>query len=143
MAIRTNSAKARQRIRQYILDSVNDPDYLEDAFERFNMEKSETLDFPTVSKIVMSDFEHYIQYMRPVYNLFDYFEEWSTGLTAGGLFDYYLRSYCNAIDILGDILEETEEERNKFTYTQAEHLLTSLIYAELLKGKKEYAKNSH
>lgn len=44
---------------------------------------------------------------------------------------YYNRS---AVDDLGAILEETEEEKARFTEQEAEQLLTDLIYRELTKG---------
>ena len=58
------------------------------------------------------------------------FLDWGSGLTAGGLFDFYY--HCNASDILGDILEETDAERAQFTEEQAETRLGYLIFAEVL-----------
>ena len=43
---------------------------------------------------------------------------------------YYNRS---AVEDLGDILEETEEERNRYTEQDAERLLSCLIYREIRK----------
>ena len=47
---------------------------------------------------------------------------------------FYNRS---AVDDLGEILEETDEEKAKYNERQAEDLLTWLIYRELLKGEKK------
>lgn len=44
---------------------------------------------------------------------------------------YYNRS---AVDDLGAILEETDEEKARYTEEQAEKTLTMLIYRELKKG---------
>ena len=129
MALRTNTKVVRNRIREYIRQHVFTEDFEGTA---------ET--FPVVARYVMDSFEYCCSGLRPVYNMQVYFEKWLPGLPSCGLGDFYLRSYENAIDILGDILEETEEERKRFTYEQSEHLLTSLIYRELLKGIKEYAK---
>jgi hypothetical protein len=46
---------------------------------------------------------------------------------------YYNRS---AITDLGDILEETEDERNRYTESQAEKLLTKLIYRTIQEAIK-------
>ena len=147
MARRTNSKEARNLVRQYVMESVNSDDYIDGVCENTHLQRPEEfgkeIDFPFTAKLVMNDFEKYISYMKPTFNMKAYFEEWASGLPADGLFDYYDRTYENAINILGDILDETEEERNKFTFSQAEHLLTSLIYDELLKGKREYDKRNH
>ena len=44
---------------------------------------------------------------------------------------YYNRS---AVVDLGKILDETPEEMSRFTESQAEKLLTDLIYKELVRG---------
>ena len=62
------------------------------------------------------------------------FADWCAGLPS--VLDtlyFYNRS---AVDDLGAILEETEQEKNRYTEQQAEQLLTSLIYRELQKGEK-------
>ena len=61
------------------------------------------------------------------------FIDWCAGLPS--ILDtcyYYNRS---AIKDLGDILEQTEEERAKYTESDAERLLSILIYRELVKGE--------
>lgn len=58
------------------------------------------------------------------------FIEWLQGLP--GVIDtgsYYLRP--NAKTIVADLLEETETERDKYTETEAENLLSYLIYREV------------
>lgn len=70
------------------------------------------------------------------HNMSDYeiFKNWCQGLP--GLLDtcyYYNRS---AVDDLAEILEETEEEKNRFTESEAEEKLTYLIYRELRKAER-------
>lgn len=65
-------------------------------------------------------------------NEFEAFERWAQGLPSAFNFDYYLGG--QAVDDLGNILEETEEERNRFSYQQAEETLTRLIYREVKKS---------
>lgn len=65
----------------------------------------------------------------------DLFDEWAQGLAMNGIFDYYIyRDDTNPVKILGDILEETEEERAKFAEEDAARTLTYLIYREVKKN---------
>lgn len=56
------------------------------------------------------------------------FTDWGSGLCAGSLFDYFLG---DAVQVLGDILEETEDERKQFSEYQAEQMLSRIIYREV------------
>ena len=57
------------------------------------------------------------------------FVDWCQGLpSALDTLYYYNRS---AVDDLAAILEETEEEKAKYTEAQAEEILSRLIYREL------------
>lgn len=79
----------------------------------------------------------------------DRFIDWAQGLPAEGLFDYYLRRELpiqeissdsdnpevnellktwNAMIIVRDILEETDEEMLRYNMEKAERLLTIMIY---------------
>lgn len=64
------------------------------------------------------------------------FSDWMAGLpTAFPVSDdIFLRS---AVDFLGSILEETEEEKAKYTDEQAEKLACNLLYRELEKGARK------
>ena len=63
------------------------------------------------------------------------FADWCAGLPSIlNTCYYYNRS---AVDDLGEILEETEEEKEKYTQTEAEKLLTALIYREIKKAVKK------
>jgi len=54
-----------------------------------------------------------------------------------GVFDYYTyRDETNPVNILGDILEETEAERNRFNEDKAAEMMTKLIYREVMKYRK-------
>ena len=61
----------------------------------------------------------------------DAFTEWATGLAMGGLFCYYYNR--SAVADLKTILEETDKEAARFTETDAENMLTYLIYREVKK----------
>ena len=122
--LKTNSKKARENIRAYIVDCYNPENY----------DFAPATDFPTIAGNILQTFRE----ERPPEGTFarmsegERFTDWASRLPS--LLDtcyYYNRS---AVDDLGAILEETEEEKARFTESQAEALLTSLIYRELMKA---------
>lgn len=129
--LRTNSKAAREAVRAYILEDL---DYLEDRFpERtFNT-------FEDAARAIWDAFEEEKPYTdqnaaRRGMSRQDVFESWASGLALGGLFLYYYN--ISAVDLLGDILQETPEERNKYSEQDAERLLTYLIYSEVTKAAR-------
>ena len=61
----------------------------------------------------------------------DLFIEWMAGLPTILNADYYYHG--TAKDVLGEILEETQGERDRFTEPQAEEKLSRMIWGELLR----------
>ena len=126
MALRTNSKQATTNISAYIMDNFDGTNY--------EIETPET--FEEVAKIILDTFrnEYMCAYLRHRYPENVNFREWCAGLPS--IIDtcyYYNRS---AVEDLGDILEETEEERNRYTEAQAEETLSRLIYREVRKVAK-------
>ena len=125
--LRTNSKKAAENIRAYIVDGFTPEGYTDNPPQ----------EFPEVAAFILDTFrnEKYwcpqdVRYYHGCERLA--FRDWCAGLPS--VLDtcyYYNRS---AVDDLGAILEETEEEKARFTEQEAEQLLTDLIYRELLKG---------
>lgn len=116
--LKTNSKKARENIRAYIVDCYNPENYDLPACN----------DFPTIAQNILRILRE--EKRGPVTP--DLFEDWAAGLPS--VLDtcyYYNRS---AVDDLGAILEETEEEKSRYTEQQAESLLTRLIYREIIKA---------
>lgn len=120
--LKTNSKKVKEKIKNYIIKLYNN--------EGYNVPKATTFE-EMKENIKKASYNTVIKYelMRRS-TLFDAFECWCSGLpylldTA----DYYC--YNSAIDILGDILEETEEERSRFSELEAEKKLTYLIFREI------------
>ena len=117
--LRTNSKKARENIKAYIMEEFN-------CFS----------DFSSAAAFVLKTFikECYTtENEKKLYKSeFNAFEHWAQGLPYRFTW-YYLHT---AVNILGDILEESIEERARFTQEQAEQLLTKLIYRELTEGAK-------
>jgi hypothetical protein len=119
--LRTNSKKFRENLNAYVLDAM------EETMEELELKKSIT----NVYECLYNDFKRVEgwQFNKRYCYRFDLFCEYMSGLPHG--FTYY---YGCAVETLGDLLEETEEEKNKFTQSQAEKRLSSLIYREMIKN---------
>lgn len=121
--LKTNSKKARENIKTYIINHFDGYSY--------DIETPET--FEEVAVIIWEAFTNEkAKYDRRRMTKAELFEEWLSGLPS--IFDscyYYNRP---ALDDLGEILEETEAERNKYTEADAERRLTYLIYREITKA---------
>lgn len=116
--LRTNSKQAREKIRGYIVKGVKDCDYI----------KGETFE-EVAPQIAKAFYEEKIKYIRPFKPIFEYFVDWCQGLPSAINCDYYYN--VDAVKLLGDLLEETEEERAKYTQRESEEMLTYLIFKEL------------
>lgn len=138
MSLRTNQKKAIKNIRAYIMDNFTPEGYTDNPPE----------DFPGAAAFILDAFRtekfHLPQDMCYYHNNeFAAFADWCAGLPS--VLDtcyYYNRS---AVEDLGAILEETAEEKARFSEAEAERKLTWLLYRELKKGeaaaKKEEADN--
>lgn len=134
--LKTNSKKARENIRAYIIINFDPSNYdLTQAPESW----------PEIAAFIIKTFrdEKYysLEYMRAK-NISEQrvFAEWAAGLPS--VLDtcyFYNRS---AVDDLAAILEETESEKARYSESDAEKLLTYLIYRELLEGAKKHEKVS-
>lgn len=119
--LKTNSKKACLNVQRYIMDGFTG--------ENYHIDKPDN--FADTACIVYDCFKRekgVDDYYRGKPEL-DNFTDWCSGLPS--IIDtcyYYNRS---AIDDLGDILEQGKEYREKYTETQAENMLTWLIYREI------------
>ena len=122
--LKTNSKKAKENLRNYIIENV--------------LHNNET-ECTTIDEAAATLKKHFnVEKLHP-YNLQlirsgkttekTIFKSWLQGLPHGGIGDYWY--FCNAADILGSILEETEEEKARFTEEEAANMLTTLIYNEI------------
>lgn len=121
--LRTNSKKARENVRNYIIAHFDGENYENGA-------QVDTNDFKAVSAFIMEVFES----EKPRNNGIkqDIFVEWCAGLpTVLDTCYYYNRS---AVDDLAIILEETDSEKARYTEAQAQNYLTYLIYSEIIKA---------
>ena len=131
--LRTNSRKAIENIRKEIVNSY------EEANEYYTFEDREAkTDFNEICADILEAFrieklENDCYYIAGRASRNEMFMDWMQGLpTAFPVADdIFLRS---AIDFLGNILEETEEEKARYTEDKAEKLACNLLYRELEKG---------
>lgn len=125
--LKTNSKKAAENIRAYIIDNFKPENYTDNPPQKFHQIAVFILDtFRREKYHLPEDFRYYLHCELSA------FRDWCAGLPS--VLDtcyYYNRS---SVDDLGAILEETEQEKARYTEQQAEQLLTDLIYRELLKG---------
>ena len=126
--LKTNMKKARENVRAYI----------EKNFDPSSYDVNQTpTSFEEMAAIILDTFASEKPYTTKYmyrWNLSDFavFRDWCQGLpTILDTCYYYNRS---AIDDLGVILEETTEEKAKYTESKAEEVLTILIWRELTRG---------
>lgn len=121
--LKTTNKKVVKRIREYIIGSYNDD------FREYDDYK-ETTDFKVIAKFILSVCQREKSYANKPLS-YRVFEDWMGGLPALNAMYYY---NVSATDFLGDWLEESEEERAKYTDEQACSMITKLLWRELLNG---------
>ena len=125
--LKTNSKKARENVRNYIIARFTPEGYTDNPPQEFSkIARFILATFRNAEYHLPEDFRYYRN------NEFAAFADWCAGLPS--VLDTYY--YCNrsAVDDLGAILEESEEEKARYTEEQAESTLTLLIYRELTRG---------
>lgn len=124
--LKTNSKKAHENIRAYIMENFTPEGYTDNPPK----------DFSGVAAFILSVFRSEMPATGGRSRMCERerFIDWARGLPF--ILDtcyYYNRS---AVDDLGAILEETEDEKARYEERAAEDALTRLIYLELLEGRK-------
>ena len=129
--LKTNSKKAHENVRAYILTNFTPDSYTDTP----PAEPREIMQF--IYNCFISEkfsIENEKRYYK--YNEFAAFVDWCKGLPS--VLDtcyYYSRS---AVDDLGVILEETETEKSRYNEAEAEKMLTYLIYNVIKKEIKKH-----
>ena len=120
--LKTNTKAVREKIQHFINTHVD--------FSGYDLEKiPETV--AEINKAIFACFLSESKFSN-ILNEQERFIDWCSGLPSVLDCSYYLNS---AVEMLGDILEETPAERAKYTEEQAERLFSYLIYKEV----KRYA----
>ncbi len=132
--LKTNSKKVIEKVRKYCVDSWND--YAEDEGlpESFEVASMEILKKFINEKLCFEKEKRFI-FLNKFYqsNLLNAFEDWCSGLPNSlDTCYYYNRS---AVDQLGEWLEESDEEKSRFSESEAEKKITYLLFRELTKNK--------
>ena len=128
MALKTNSKQARENLKKWIIDNFNFEEYLN------NTGKELEKDFSKVSSAIIDTFnseKYYSNSYAIAHGIAPskMFYDWMSGLpTMLSSDDIFLKS---AIDTLGDILEQTPQEKAKYKESDAEVTMCNLIYREL------------
>lgn len=125
--LRTNSKKAAENIRVYIMGNFTPEGYTDNPPQKF----------PEIAAFILDTFrsEKYgcpqdVRYYHG--SEAAAFADWCAGLPSV-LDTLYFYNRSAVVD-LGNILEQSERERAQYTEDRAERLLTHLIYQELVKG---------
>lgn len=123
--LRTNSKVVRERVRSYILENS------EDIVECMDYEGVPHEHGNDILKYIWADYmSREGKYLSRHTSYQDGFAQWGSGLPYN-IFDYYYN--VEAVKLVGDILDETEEERAKFSESDAERLMSYLIFKEVSK----------
>ena len=133
--LKTNSKKVIEKVREYCVDSWNDHAEGEGlpTVESFEAASTEILK-SCINDQLCFEKEKRLDFLKHYYSnsFFTAFEDWCRGLPSSLNTCYYL---CKAVKLLGDWLEESEEEKNRFSETEAEKKITYLLFRELTKNK--------
>lgn len=116
--LKTNSRQARENLKAYIMTAWNlEPEEQGRTWEETREAIKESFYFQAYS----SEYEC-------KQNKQEAFKNWLSGLPRG-LGDFFL---CQAVEDLGNILNQTEAERKRYTEDQASESLAYLIYREVM-----------
>lgn len=132
--LKTNSKIVRDRIRAFILSAENVEEFAPEAPNETYNDKARAIyaDF-----LRWYDGDNRNKGSRPR-NYQEAFHEWTGGLPA--ILDPEYRYRVCAVDMLGDILEETAAERAKYSECDAEKMLSYLIFREISREAMKPAK---
>ena len=127
--LRTNSKKATENLKKWTVEHFD-----ADGYNDFNGDENNFSDCAKyIYRVFLREkYEGAENYYRNT-SMQDIFADWCAGLPSVlDTADYYYTR--RAVDVLGEILEETEEERNRYTEAEAEKCMTYLLYRTIKKG---------
>lgn len=126
--LKTNSKQAKENIRKFIIDNFTPENYTNEP----------PTEFVDIAKFILDVFHSEKWNCKENYQYYgsesNAFHDWCSGLCdlIGG--EWYYK--YSAIDMLGEILEETDAEKAKYTEAEAEKMIDYLIFRELQAANK-------
>lgn len=133
--LKTNCKKVKETIKGYIMETATNwieenKGYYSADYNFLNDLSIEDLSYNVICSVIIFDFEKQaINKFTRNQNRQNVFIEWAQGLPAILNCDYYY-NVC-AVDLLGEWLEETEEEKKRYSEDAACELITKLLYREI------------
>lgn len=131
--LRNNSKKVINSIRDYITESHNE--------WRIENGLKATTDFKVVAHDVLKQFLiekgafHMARFQNFVSRYYGSFQkmfiDYCQGLPSVIDCTYYLYYHMSPTDLLGDWLDQTQEERSKYDESESAEMISKLIYREL------------
>jgi hypothetical protein len=134
--LKTNSKKAQQNLRAYIVENFEGGNYSPKYDYIYTAEEvGKPLDtvFSMVAWAIWTEYRREADGDNRDIKDVDRFTEWTSGLPSVFRCDYWLGS---AKEDLGNILEESESEKERFTSDEAEAFLSRIIYNAIAKITK-------
>ncbi len=129
--LRTNSKKAIENLKKWTVDHFNADDYGDFDGDKNNFSDCAKFIYRVFLREKYEGAENYYRNAR----MQDVFVDWCAGLPSVlNTADYYYTR--SAVDVLGEILEETEQEKARYTETQAENLLSALLWLHISKAAR-------
>lgn len=119
--LKTYSKKVSEAVRAYIAKNTNG--YDDEEINTFE-------EAAAVIAKTWNEYKYPGMAAHKKYNLVEAFKDFAGGLP-NDLFDYI--AVGDTVKLVGDMLEQTEQERAEYTDSQACDLLTYLIYSEVSK----------
>lgn len=123
--LKTNCKIVKDRIRAFILSAENVEEFAPEAPNETYNDKARAI-YADFMRVYNGDNRNHGSHPQ---NLQEAFHDWTGGLPA--ILDTCYRYNTSAVDMLGDILEETPAERAKYTECEAEKMLSYLIFREI------------
>lgn len=121
--LRTNSKAVKEKIREYILNHYCKvaEDYKLRPTEDFDEAATHIMYYFFLEKVKLDKRKHFTTYQL--------FKDWLSGLAILIDTDYFVKPVAK--EIVAEWLEESETEKDKYTESQAEDLITKLLFREL------------
>lgn len=128
---RTTTKEVKAIIKAFVMENYDGSGFDEGTPE------AEAQTFEEMARVILADVKRVNgyavgrKYNGRVYSWQMAFCDWCAGLP--NLLDTSVYYCGSAVDLLGEWLDETEEEKVKYTETEAETMIDSLLYREISK----------